>query len=175
MRASYIFSVLSLVLCSCASKPALEPFKTRIYDGAYEDVWSSALKALSDYPLKLNNKDTGKIQTEVINGPYNDLLFSHPEGIDLPERFRFSMRFNIAKVDEDEEQGPTIRVRVIKDLQRFVDFYTGWVDYPADGVEERLLLYRLEHLLKMEQKLTELASEANKPKDDRADEEEDLD
>ncbi len=75
-------------MTACASTRPSEPFYTRLYIGSYDDVWLAALKALSDYPLKMSNKDSGKIQSEVINGPYNDLLFVYPDQLELPERYR---------------------------------------------------------------------------------------
>jgi hypothetical protein len=145
--------VVSLAfLAGCAGPPSRKPFYTRIYDGSYDEMWASSLKALADYPLKLSNKDTGRITTEVVNGPYNDLLFQYPEKIELPERFRYSLDFNFAKLIGDDKR-PLTRVRVVKNLERFQDFYTGWTPYGSDGIEEQVLLYRMEHLLKMEKTL----------------------
>ena len=85
-----VFSALFffVFLTGCASERPAEPYQTRLYAGTYDEVWLASLRALNDYPLKLSNKDTGKIQSEVVNGPYNDLLFVHPEPIELPERYR---------------------------------------------------------------------------------------
>jgi hypothetical protein len=155
LRTSLRFAsvLLSFWLVSCASTPTKsEPFYTRLYAGTYDEVWLATLKALNDYPLKISNKDTGKIQSETINGPYNDLLFSPVEPIELPERFRYSLRFNFAKLQTDDDRSLT-RVRIIKNLEKFQDFYTGWTAYASDGLEEQLLLYRIEHLLQMEQLL----------------------
>ena len=140
------------LVAGCASAPHSEPFHTRVFPGKYDEVWLATLKALNDYPLKLSNKDSGKIQSEVVNGPYNDLLFTYPEPIELPERFRYSLKLSFAKLVSDEDQ-PMTRVRVIKDLERFQDFYTGWLGYPSDGLEEKLLLYRIDHILKMQEAL----------------------
>lgn len=156
-----LLSALSSVflLAGCASTPSHEPFYTRLYTGKFDDVWLAALKALNDYPLKLSNKDSGKIQSEVVNGPYNDLLFQYPEPLELPERFRYSMKLSFAKLVTDDDE-PLTRVRIIKDLERFQDFYTGWLGYPSDGLEEKLVLYRIEHILKMQQALAKRSSNA---------------
>lgn len=73
--------IAALQLAACASQKAAEPFYTRLYEGNFDEVWLATLKALNDYPLKLSNKDGGKIQSEVVNGPYNDLLFTYPDPI----------------------------------------------------------------------------------------------
>lgn len=144
----------SFFVIGCASQtPRPEPYYTRLYPGTYDEVWTAALKALNDYPLKLSNKDSGKIQSEIVNGPYNDLMFTHPEGLELPERFRYAIRLNFAKLATDDRQALT-RVRIIKELEKFNDFYTGWTSLPSDGIEERVLLYRIEHLLQMEKQLS---------------------
>lgn len=148
-----IVAALTLVgLGACSSQQAREPFYTRIYEAQYDEVWLSTLKSLNDYPLKVSNKDAGKIQSEIVNGPYNDLLFNYPDPIELPERFRYSLKINFAKL-ADEADKSIIRVRVIKDLEKFQDFYTGWTPFQSDGLEERVLLYRVEHILRMERAL----------------------
>ncbi|MCB0418501.1 MAG: hypothetical protein KDD39_12690 [Bdellovibrionales bacterium] len=154
------FLIIAISLCSCASNKtkgdfAGQPYHTRIYSGTYDEVWLAALKALADYPLKISNKDVGKVHSEIINGPYNDLLFTYPDPIELPERFRYSMKLKFAKYATSDGQ-PLVRIRLIKELERYQDFYTGWVPFPSDGIEEKVLLYRVEHVLRMEQKLGSL-------------------
>lgn len=151
---SFFFVITALHLVACASQTKTEPFYTRLYEGTYDEVWLATLKALNDYPLKVSNKDNGKIQSEVVNGPYNDLLFTYPDPIELPERFRYSVKFNFAKLGT-EDRKPLVRIRIIKELEQFHDFYTGWLAYPSDGMEEKLLLYRVEHILQMEKHLAE--------------------
>jgi len=156
LKSVFRFGILGAflgLLGGCASTPKTELFYTRVYEGTYDEVWLAALKAVNDYPLKVSNKDSGKIASELVNGPYNDLFLSPPEAIDLPEKFRYSLRFNFAKL-EAEDGNPLVRVRLEKNLEQFHDFYTGWLSYPSDGLEEKLLLYRIEHILKMENQLT---------------------
>ncbi len=150
--ALFLYAVLSI---SCTSTPRLDPFQTRIFEGNFDDVWLATLKALNDYPLKVSNKDAGKIQSEIVNGPYNDLVFTYPEAIEVPDRYRYSLKFNFGKLEGDDSK-PLIRVRVIKDLERFQDFYTGWTPYVSDGLEEKIILYRIEHILRMEKLLSKV-------------------
>ncbi len=154
MKTALLSAVLfTFLMAGCASQvPRAEPYYTRIYPGSFDEVWVAALKALNDYPLKLSNKDAGKIQSEIVNGPYNDLMFTHPEPLELPERFRYAVRLNFAKLSGDDRSALT-RVRIIKELEKFNDFYTGWTSLPSDGIEERVLLYRIEHILQMEKLL----------------------
>lgn len=156
-----LFSVafLGLFLVACASKPVGEPFQTRLYVGSYDDVWLAALKTLAEYPLKVSNKDTGRILSEVVNGPYNDLLMALPEPLEIPERFRYTLELSFAKLVSETNQ-PLVRVRVRKGLEKFHDFYTGWVAAGSDGLEEKILLYRIEHLLRMEKRLSAPATPA---------------
>ncbi len=158
LRLGFLVLFFSVVFAGCSTPPSRKPFHTRIYDGSYDELWASSLKALADYPLKLSNKDTGRITTEVVNGPYNDLLFQYPEKIELPERYRYSMDFNFAKLQGDDKR-PLTRVRVVKNLERFQDFYTGWTPYYSDGIEEQVLLYRMEHLLKMDKTMNKQPAE----------------
>lgn len=158
IRFSSLFLIFSIWVVGCSSTPSREPFYTRIYPGNYDEVWLATLKALNDYPLKLSNKDTGRIESENINGPYNDLLFSPIEPIELPERFRYSVKVNFAKLESSDERSLT-RVRIVKNLEKFRDFYAGWTAFPSDGMEEALLLYRIQHILQMDQRLAAAAEE----------------
>lgn len=154
--ALFVILLFCLGLTSCAGRQTSHAFHTRLYKGQYDDVWRATLKALNDYPLKITNKDTGRIQSEIVNGPYNELLFNHPDNIQLPERFRYSVDFNFAKLVSDDEK-PVTRVRVIKNLERFEDFYRGWREYSSDGLEEQVLLYRIEHILGMDTQIEKQA------------------
>lgn len=156
LKAGFLGVIFSMV--SCTHTPTSEPFRNRIYASNYDKVWDMAVKALADYPIKVSNKDTGKIQTEVINSPYNELFFTFPERVDLPERFRYSLKLSIANINENSDEEGLTRIRITKELERFHDFYTGWVAYPSDGIEEKLFLYRVQHLIEMDRHLSE-----NKP------------
>ena len=128
--------------------------------GNYDEVWLAALKALYDYPIRVSSKDVGKIHTEIVNGPYNELLFSYPEPIELPERFRYAVKVSFADLSS-EGKTSAVRVRIIKELEKFQDFYAGWVPYPTDGLEEKILLYRIEHILRMEKYLSKSSDTEN--------------
>lgn len=155
--------ISAFLLVSCASKPPEVAFSTRLYKGNYDDVWLAALKALNDYPLRVSNKDAGRILTETVNGPYNELLFNSPVPIEQPERFRYGLKLSFARLVSDKSNQRLVRVRVIKELEQFQDFYTGWLSYPSDGVEERMLLYRIEQVLSMERTL-EKATKKKEPR-----------
>jgi len=142
------------LVVGCASQqPSDEAFRTRLYEGNYDDVWLSALKSLNDYPLRVSNKDSGRIITETVNGPYNELVLTYPGPLEQPERFRYSLKFSFAKLVSEKTKKPLVRIRVIKELEQFQDFYTGWLSYPSDGIEEKMLLYRIEQVLSMEKAL----------------------
>ncbi len=155
----HFFLLLSMLLLNfCASKDINKPFFSRIYDSDYENVWNCTLKALSDYPIKLALKDSGRIESELVNGPYNELFFTYPDKLEAPERFRFSLTFAFAKLVSDNNR-PLTRIRLQKKLERFEDFYTGWINFPSDGIEEKTLLYRIEHILQMEKHLSKQTSD----------------
>jgi hypothetical protein len=165
---SLLFGVLvitAFLVGGCASQqPADEAFRTRLYEGTYDDVWLAALKSLNDYPLRVSNKDSGRIITETVNGPYNELVLTYPGPLEQPERFRYSLKLSFARLVSERTNKPLVRVRIIKELERFQDFYTGWLSYPADGIEEKILLYRIEQVLGMEKALTKALEKRGKRK-----------
>lgn len=142
-----------VVTVGCSAQRPKEPYYTRLYEGTYDDLWGASIAAMRDYPLRFSNKDTGKIQTEIVNGPYNDLVFTYPDPIETPDRFRFSVKAQVAKVGSSKK-GDIIRVRLSKDLERHVDFYTGWLPVSPDGIEERIILYRIAQTQEIQRALT---------------------
>lgn len=154
---------IALILGGCASQQtADEAFRTRIYEGSYDDVWLAALKSLNDYPLRVSNKDSGRIITETVNGPYNELVLTYPGPLEQPERFRYSLKLSFARLVAEQSKKALVRVRIIKELEQFQDFYTGWLSYPSDGLEEKILLYRIEQVLGMEKALTKALEKRGK-------------
>lgn len=160
------FGLGTLLVVGCATSPPVDPFRTRLYEGTYDDVWLAALKSLNDYPLRVSNKDSGRITTETVNGPYNELVLNYPAPIDQPERFRYGLKLNFAKLVSEKTNRNLVRVRIIKELEQFQDFYTGWLSYPSDGIEEKVLLYRIEQVLSMEKALARKIQKRNRKKQD---------
>ena len=160
-----VFAGTAFLFGGCASQhPADEAFRTRLYEGTYDDIWLAALKSLNDYPLRVSNKDSGRIITETVNGPYNELVLTYPGPLEQPERFRYSLKLSFARLVSERTNKPLVRVRIIKELEQFQDFYTGWLSYPADGIEEKILLYRIEQVLGMEKALTKALEKRGKRK-----------
>ncbi|MEK6556574.1 MAG: hypothetical protein AABZ31_15095, partial [Bdellovibrionota bacterium] len=66
-----IFSCsLALTGCALSDKDSdatveqLEPV-VQVYEATYDEVWRAMQKAFSRYPIRLNNADTGELETDV--------------------------------------------------------------------------------------------------------------
>ncbi len=149
-----VVGVLCTTQCALLEKPAVTQSKpmTHLYSHPFDLVWDQTLAAITDYPLRSTDKDAGRIQTELITGPYNEVFMSLPEPLPLPERYRFTVRISMARLETEDKQ-PLTRVRVLKNLEQYFNFYVGWRSTPSDDIEEKALLYRIEHLCAMSEYL----------------------
>lgn len=148
-----IFSLsiaLLLVSCTGASKREgrLGPV-TRVLMGDYDKVWRATQKALATYPIRLNNIDTGQIETDVIRGLK---VWTPPHAPDAKQPgLRYFLRFSLIKGDIAGKPSVEVNIEKIKTLEK--NFFAEEERLPSDGLEEESLLYRIEREMVLERSL----------------------
>ncbi len=122
----------------------------RVFQFNYDRVWKAAQKAMVRYSLAINNIDKGILETDMIKGedtwmpPY--VLKRPSSGL----QYRVSLRVTKGK----SENHPATRVTVIKKPELFRDFFSESEKIPSDGLEELVILYRIDRELLIEDALT---------------------
>lgn len=149
--ARLIFSlVLLLSLSGCAlfdrgpetKKLIAKGPPQRVYFASFDQVWRAA-HAVLRYPIANENPDAGYIETEYIKGVDGFL----PPDQNRPQfagtRYKIIMSFAKGRTDGRESTRLTIekRVEVLK------DFFSEPEIIPTDGLEEKVLFYRIEREL----------------------------
>ena len=160
---SLILLGLCLSLGACASTQAppppasqLQP-KTRIYYADYDLVWRSTQLAMSRYPMAISNIDTGVVETDFIKGSdgWNPPNARRPASPGM--RYKIQLRLARGIIDEQE----AVRVTVLKRSEIQRDFFSKPEMIPSDGLEEQIILYRIERELVIETALREALDEAD--------------
>jgi hypothetical protein len=134
--------VLSLSLISCAEMeikdpPQKEPV-TKVFSASYEKVWRAVQLATRRYPIRVNIYDAGVLETEYVKG---DRVFSDPNDIKSPTGQRYRLIVHAVKGTVDKQN--MIKVIVQKQLETQSDFFTGFRPADSNGLEERVILYRI--------------------------------
>src|SRR5262245_58225869 len=106
-----LFIVMLIILVGACAGPqpryevdadAIES-ESRELVGAFEKVWRAVQLALAEYPIKVNNQDSGLIETELIPG---DQGFRIPgqERKGAPTGRKYRIKVRVLKINKDHTQ-----------------------------------------------------------------------
>lgn len=113
----------------------------KVFLAPYDTVWRIAHTTLK-YALAQTNQDTGVIETEFIKGVDG---FLPPEAKAPSAGLRYKIFMTFAKGRTDGKE--STRVTIEKKVEILKDFFTEPEVLPSDGLEEKLIFYRMEREL----------------------------
>lgn len=132
--------------------------RQKVFLAPYDEVWRAAHTALK-YPIVNENQDTGMIETEYIKANEG---FIAPEQKIPSSGLRYKIIMLLAK---GKTQGrESVRVTIDKKIEKLRDFFSDAEDLNSDGLEEKILFYRMERELTISKGLKK-ASETDQNKD----------
>lgn len=114
----------------------------RVYYAPFDQVWRAA-HAVLKYPIASENPDAGFIETEYIKGIDG---FIPPDKRKPPSagmRYRIHMSFAKGQVDGRE----STRLTIAKRVEVLRDFFSDPEAVDSDGLEEKVLFYRIDREL----------------------------
>ncbi len=149
--------LMGLFLCAACAVEKVQPRSDKvvqkfsfqkIFYYPYDSVWRSAQLALK-YPISVNNMDNGTLETDWVRGVDG---FTPPQLNKDPSpgvRYRLQLALVKGKVDRRE----SVRVTIIKKIEKQRDFFSEPEPLETDGFEEKVLFYRMERELIIEEAL----------------------
>lgn len=140
--------ILVAALAGCVSSPTKPIIKTheKIYRANFEETWRAVQQSIMPYPLRVNNMDTGQIQTTLIKGAN---AFQPPHTDEAPSGgYRYRLHFNVLKLSEQRT-----KVAISKKAELARDFFSEPEEQGSDGLEEKILLYRIGREIAIERQL----------------------
>lgn len=156
--------ILSCIGCAAfegtsGPKPAGLP-QEKIFTGSFDDVWRAvqlALQGPTSYPLRINNMDTGVIETELVKG---SAVWLSPN-MEQSAGGGFSYRLVLRVVKGNLSGQKAYKVTVQKQAQMQRDFFADPEQIPSDGLEEKVILYRVEREMAVDRALKRLNKKQN--------------
>jgi hypothetical protein len=145
-----IFPFLVLLLSGCNTlregiTPPQELVKKqsrqKIFLAGYDEVWRAAHTALK-YPIANENQDTGVIETDFIKSQDG---FIAPETKVPSSGLRYKIYMYFAKGRTQNKE--SVRVTIDKRIEKLRDFFSDAESLTSDGLEEKILFYRIEREL----------------------------
>lgn len=145
-----VFTLLSLLtMMACTSPRPVEEIvkiEEREFHANFEEIWRATQQAIISYPLKINNMDSGQIMTTPIRGtaafkpPYQSKSYTGGH--------RYTLSIQVIKVGPD-----LTKVSIAKDQEVARDFISTPEKKTSDGMEEKMILYRIGRELSIERTL----------------------
>ncbi len=147
MIRTLLFALFVCNLMSCVSAPIpVEKNYERKFRASFDEVWRACQQAILSYPLKVNNMEQGVIQTTMLRSH----TYFRPPHISKKHAsgYRYSLSFNLLK---DSEKETTISIH--KNLLVYRDFISKPEDLTSDGLEEAILLYRIQREIEIDRSI----------------------
>lgn len=140
--------ILAIFLGACSSNSksddAIEYAKT--FRAPYETVWRATQQALLNYPMNINNMDTGQLQTLYITGKHR-FKPPHKETSVLPSGYQYRINLSIIRGEVAS------KVIIAKEVRLQKDFFSAPKELTSDGLEEKAIFYRIKREIFIEKLL----------------------
>lgn len=116
--------------------------KQKVYFSSYDNVWRAAHASIK-YPISQENQDTGIIETEYIKGVDGWL----PPGATKPPSTGIRYKLTLTFAKGTTEGRESTRVNIDKKIEILRDFFSDPEPIQSDGLEEKIIFYRIEREL----------------------------
>ncbi|NUN04726.1 MAG: hypothetical protein HUU57_03090 [Bdellovibrio sp.] len=116
--------------------------KQKVFFANYDQVWRAA-HAVLKYPIAQENQDTGMIETEYIKGIDGWLPPNEQRPPSSGIRYKLTLTFAKGKTEGRE----STRVTIDKKMEILRDFFSEPENLETDGLEEKIIFYRIEREL----------------------------
>ena len=119
--------------------------KQKVFLYPYESVWRAAQLSVK-YPIAVNNMDSGQLETDWISAGDG---FANPDQKTEPSAgVRYKLILSMAKGKTKNRD--SVRVNLQKKLEKKRDFFSDSESMESDGLEEKVIFYRIERELVIE-------------------------
>lgn len=129
----------------------------KVFQYPYDSVWRASQLALS-YPIAVNNMDNGTLETDWIKAIDG---FQAPTAQKEPSsgiRYKISLTLVKGRLDGRE----SVRITMNKRIEKQRDFFSEPEPIESDGLEEKILFYRIEREVTIDEGLKKATAINNK-------------
>ncbi len=150
------------LLISCTSLQDSTSYQV-VFKAPYSLVWQATLLAMQNYPIQKEDLEGGLLTTKTIR-KYS-VWNPPPKSIKQLNNRHYKIKIILEKGLKE-----SVKVYIVKNEFISKDFIQNAIPVPSDGLEERVIAYRIQREITMEQKLKEFHKEkkarANEPEED---------
>lgn len=160
-------SLLVFILLGCltgCTEPRVRPATangapvSQVFPEEFDRVWRASQLALSAYPIRVNDADSGTLESDAVKG---DTLWTPPNATKrLPGSLKYKILVNLVRGKKKEGDSRAVRVTILKRIEHQKDFFAPIERIQSDGYEETAIMYRIERELEVEKILARARQKA---------------
>ena len=157
---------LLLTLFSCASYQQFQylseeyEIPSQVFKTDFNQTWQAAIEVMKNHDLAVQSQESGVIKTRWQD---NTLALNFADSFgssDSVKAAKYKLIVNVNKGFRGTRE--VAKVTVFKRQMVENDFLQGWKTVGSDGIIEKTILYRIERLLKIEEKLKKIEEAKSK-------------
>lgn len=156
----YLFLGTLLLLSGCASyekfRQVTEELEipSKIYKADYNQTWQAVISVMRKYDIAQQNQEAGFIKTRWMDNTLEVNFADSFGSSDAVKAAKFKLVVNVVKGFRASRE--VTKVTIYKRQLVEQDFLQGWKEVSPDGIMEKTLLYRIERLIAIDNKLKEI-------------------
>jgi hypothetical protein len=127
---------------------------TRVYKADFNQSWQAVIAVMRKYDIATQNQEAGFVKTRWMDNTL-EVNFADAFGSsDAVKAAKFKLIVNVVKGYRSSRE--VTKVTIYKRQLVEQDFLQGWKEVSTDGIIEKTLLYRIERLIAIDNKLKEI-------------------
>jgi hypothetical protein len=156
----YPLIAFMLFLSGCASyekfRQVTEELEipSRIYKADYNQTWQAVISVMRKFDIAQQNQEAGFIKTRWMDNTIEVNFTDSFGSSDAVKAAKFKLVVNVVKGFRASRE--VTKVTIYKRQLVEQDFLQGWKEVSPDGIMEKTLLYRIERLIAIDNKLKEI-------------------
>lgn len=157
----FLLLIISLAtLSGCASyekfRQVTEELEipTKVYKADYNQTWQAVIAVMRKYDIATQNQEAGFIKTRWMDNTLEVNFADSFGSSDAVKAAKFKLVVNVVKGYRASRE--VTKVTIYKRQLVEQDFLQGWKEESPDGIMEKTLLYRIERLIAIDNKLKEI-------------------
>jgi hypothetical protein len=127
---------------------------SQVFKADFNQTWQAVIQVMKKYDIASQNQEAGVIKTRWIDNTI-ELNFADSFGTsDSVKAAKFKILVNVVKGFRGGRE--VAKVTFYKRQLVEQDFLQGWKEIPSDGIQEKTLIYRLERIISIDNKLKDI-------------------
>lgn len=126
----------------------------QVYKADFNQTWKAVLEVMKRFEIAQQNQQAGVIKTHWIDNTLETNFQNSFSKSSNVKSAKFKLTINVVKGYRFNRE--VSKVTIYKSQLVEQDFLQGWKEDPSDGTLEKTLLYRIDRLIMIDNKLREI-------------------